>query len=116
MNANTVGSIRAGPRRLKDSGAQRQQDAQTRVAGEQPSRSAERGQQQTLDERLPQQPAAAGAERQPQRRLLRARRRPRDQQPRHVDARDHQQDADAGEQRQQRPAISRVASACSATA
>ena len=85
-------------------GTQREQHAQAGVSDDQAGGGAEQREDQAFGERLPQQPSARRAERQPQRRFTRARRGPRDQQARDVDARDHQQDRHAGEQRQQRPA------------
>ena len=61
-------------------------------------------QQQALDEKLPDDAAARGAERGPQADFLPAAGEPNEKEVRHVGARDHQQESDRGKQRQQRRA------------
>ena len=83
-----------GPRRHEHG----QRPARHRDTGD----GAQGGQDQALDEALPEEARPPGAQRDPQRDLRTARRRPRGEQPRDIDAGDQQQDPDAPEEREER--------------
>ena len=80
------------------------------VAEREPQHSPAHAQRESLGEQLASEASTAGAERQPQRQLAAPRLRPREQQRRHVRARDEQDESDqrAEEQQRRRELLARV--------